>query len=118
MITIAFDYQQKTGTLRMTMDGHAGAGKKGSDLVCASATMLAYTLAQAVQELYRSGLLKRKPRLCLHDGWADIIATPRLLGQAESLMAFWTVQAGARILHSNFPGCVQLTPLRLPEEEG
>lgn len=114
MIHMAFRYQRRCGTLSMTLQGHAGAAKKGEDLVCAGATTLAYTLGQAVQEMYQMGLLRRKPRVCLQEGWAEILATPRATALAEGLMAFWTVQAGAAVLGKSFPEYVQLEPLRIP----
>ena len=42
---------QKNGTVCMEMQGHAMTAPKGADLVCAAATTVAYTLAQAVQFL-------------------------------------------------------------------
>lgn len=32
---------------KLTLKGHAGAGEKGSDIVCSAMTILAYTFAQA-----------------------------------------------------------------------
>ena len=36
---------------RVSLVGHAGSDEKGKDLICASATMLAYTLASYVKKL-------------------------------------------------------------------
>lgn len=35
----------------VTMEGHAGSGEPGNDLVCASASILAYTLATTVKDM-------------------------------------------------------------------
>ncbi|MBO5497246.1 MAG: ribosomal-processing cysteine protease Prp, partial [Oscillospiraceae bacterium] len=36
--------------LRLTLEGHAGAGPRGDDLVCAALSMLAMTLERRVRE--------------------------------------------------------------------
>ena len=110
MIHIAFAYEPGLGSLRMRVQGHAGAAKKGEDLICASASMLAYTLGQAVCMLYEQRMLRRKPRIYIKEGCAEIIASPREGCLAEALMAFWTVQAGALVLSRNYPQFVTLDP--------
>ena len=40
---------------RLTMEGHAQSGEPGHDLVCAAASMLAYTLAANVKALEKTG---------------------------------------------------------------
>ena len=49
MITAKFYLKPSNGSIHMTLKGHAKAAPYGEDLICASATMLAYTVAQAVQ---------------------------------------------------------------------
>jgi uncharacterized protein YsxB (DUF464 family) len=40
----------KNGSFKFSCIGHAGAGEKGSDLVCAGASALAYGLAENVKQ--------------------------------------------------------------------
>lgn len=57
----------------MEISGHAGAGTKGNDLVCAAATILMRTLQAAVQEepaRFMPNILKR-------DGYARIACSPK-----------------------------------------
>lgn len=48
-------YRRKRHTLRVT--GHAYSGKAGEDLVCAAASILAYTYAYAAENAKRDGLV-------------------------------------------------------------
>lgn len=93
--------------------GHAASAPRGEDLICAAATMVAYTAAQAVQFLYEQGKLECPPKICLEDGFASIIAHPRKETRAETMLVFWVAQAGAYVLRCNYPQNVELTPMRL-----
>ena len=77
-------------------------------LVCAAASALAETLAQAVERLYYQGMLRRCPRVELYEGNAEIIALPKARFRKETAMVFWTVQNGIAELASGFPGNVKL----------
>ena len=96
------------GSLHMQALGHAGAGPRGQDLVCAGVSTLAETLAQAVERLYHQGMLRRCPRVELYEGNAEIIAQPKARFRKETAMVFWTVQNGIAELASGFPGNVKL----------
>ena len=61
MIHVEFYRDTKNGSVQMEMQGHAETAPKGQDLVCAAATTVAYTLAQAVQFLYEQDRLLEKP---------------------------------------------------------
>ena len=50
----------KNESIHMTLKGHAESAPYGADLICSAATMLAYTVAQAVQFMYENGKLKKK----------------------------------------------------------
>lgn len=111
MIEAEFFHRASDGSLHMNLRGHAGSAPKGQDLVCAAASMLAYTAAQAVQFLYEQKLLTRKPKISLGDGEAIIIATPAESAMAEAMMVFWTAQAGAHVLSHSYPDCVRIKPM-------
>lgn len=108
MITAKFYTKPSQGSIRMTLKGHAAAAPKGEDLICASATMLAYTVAQAVQFLFEQGHLKKKPKVKIKDGEAAIIATPNEESYAEVLHTFWVAQCGIHVLAHNYPRNVVL----------
>lgn len=113
MITMRFYRNGCDKSLHMEFSGHAGAAPKGEDLVCAAATMLTYTAAQAVQFLYEQGKLRKPPRIVLTDGSACVVATPLPETEAETMMVFWVVQAGAHVLARNYPQNAVLEALRL-----
>lgn len=113
MITARFYFRPDKGSVHMILRGHAGAAPKGEDLVCASASMLAYALGQAVELLYEQGLLARRPRIRIREGSAVIAATPRAGALAETLLTFWVIQAGAYVLCRNFPQYVALEPMEV-----
>ena len=113
MITAKFYQNPSQGSIHMTLKGHANAAPKGEDLVCASATMLAYTVAQAVQFLDEQGMLKKKPKISLKEGSATIIATPTEEGYAMVLHTFWVAQCGIHVLQHNYPQNVQLEHLKV-----
>lgn len=108
MIHVKFFRNTQEGSVQMEMQGHALTAPKGEDLVCAAATTVAYTLAQAVQFLYEQDRLLEKPVIQLVDGYAHILVYPRKCAVAETLMTFWVAQAGAYVLERNYPQAVSL----------
>lgn len=113
MITAKFYVKPENGTIHMEIKGHARAAPKGEDLICASATMLAYTVAQAVQFLWENGKLKKRPKIHITDGRAMVIAMPKEDGYAEALHTFWVAQCGFHVLCHNYPRFVELEPMRV-----
>ena len=110
MISVRF-YQKPSGSIHMTVRGHADAAPKGEDIICSAATMLAYTVAQAMQFMYENEQLKMKPKIHFADGEAVIIATPKEETYAEVLHTFWVAQCGAHVLAHNYPQHVRLDHL-------
>lgn len=113
MIQVRFSVSHDNKVVSMEMKGHAGSAPKGEDLICASATMLAYTAAQAVQFLWENEQLQRKPKIRLEDGKAQIVAIPKEDSAAQVMHAFWVVQCGAHVLAHNYPGHVRLEAMRV-----
>ena len=108
MITARFYQKPSNGSIHMSIKGHAGTAPKGEDLICSAATMLAYTVAQAVQFMHEQGKLKTKPKIHIKDGEATIIATPTEEAYAEILLTFWVAQCGIHVLVHNYPQNVKL----------
>lgn len=110
MIEVRFYQKPEKGSIHMVMKGHSDAAPRGEDLVCAGATTLAYTLAQAVQFL--EDKLAIPPKIEIGEGHARIIATPKEEGLAEVLYAFWFMQCGIHVLCHNYPGRIRLDHFR------
>lgn len=113
MITARFYQKTSNGSIHMTLKGHAEAAPAGEDLICSAATMLAYTVAQAVQFLHEQGKLKKKPKIHIKDGEATIIATPTEDAYAEVLLTYWVAQCGVHVLAHNYPQNVKLEHLTM-----
>lgn len=113
MITVKFYQKPSNGSIHMTLKGHADAAPKGEDLICSAATMLAYTVAQAVQFLQEQDKLKKKPKIRIKEGEATIIATPKDAAYAETLHTFWVAQCGVHVLAHNYPQNVMLEHLKV-----
>ena len=113
MSTVKFYQKPSNGSIHMTLKGHADAAPKGEDLICSAATMLAYTVAQAVQFLQEQDKLQKKPKIRIKEGEATIIATPKDEAYAETLHTFWVAQCGVHVLAHNYPQNVMLEHLKV-----
>ena len=81
----------------------------GHDLICASASILAYTIAHIVITMERHGDLDGDPIVALESG--DAVISIRCKNNdiyAEAAHAFFVVQAGYSLLARNFPQFVEL----------
>ena len=113
MIKIHFWQEKDNGTIHMKVKGHSNTAPKGADLVCASATMLVYTVGQAVTFMYEQGQLAEKPHIKIREGKAVVVAKPKEDYLAEALHTFWVAQCGAHTLASNYPEAVSLNHLKV-----
>ena len=87
---------------RVTVEGHAGSGPVGHDLVCASASALALTLAGNVsymeaQEAVRNVIIK------LDDGNAEIQCTPYRRYKDSVEQIYRAICVGFELLSTKYP---------------
>ena len=108
MIKVSFKRGTENKVIIMSVKGHAGQDNTGHDLVCASASILAYTVAQYLQYVYKRGGLQKKPRIEMKDGDALIIAKPTEEFEGEVLNAFFVAEVGYSLLAHNYPQYVEL----------
>ena len=87
---------------RLTMTGHAGAAEPGQDLVCASASMQAYTLAVNVANMADNGQV-RQPIMNLTDGDAEISCNPKCNLKNTVTLVFDSICAGFELLAHDYP---------------
>ena len=109
MVNVEFFTNKESGSITMKLTGHAGQAKKGEDIVCASASILAYTVAQAIQFMYEEGGLQKKPHIKLEEGDTIIVAKPKPETYAEALHTFFVAQVGYHLLAHNYPQYVSLS---------
>ena len=111
MVKVHFWVDPESKSINMKLKGHANTAPKGQDLVCASATMLVYTVAQAISFMNEQGYLAEKPKIKIREGKASVSAIPKEEYYAEVLHTFWVAQCGAHLLSVNYPEAVSLNHL-------
>ena len=96
--------------LSLRVEGHAGYAEEGEDIVCASASILSYTVAQFVMEAENQGDLKVPPQLKLEKGDMLILCEPKenILRGMEDM--FYFAKMGFVLLEHNYPQYVRLMP--------
>lgn len=87
---------------RLTVTGHAGSAELGHDLVCASASILAYTLAANVANMADNGQV-RQPIIQISDGNTEISCNPRHNLKATVTLVFDSVCVGFQMLAHDHP---------------
>ena len=87
---------------RVTIEGHAKSGEMGHDLVCASASILAYTLAANVINSKSAGYL-RNGLTKMEAGDTEIKCMPRSRYKSTMMMIFDTVCTGFELLAHDYP---------------
>ena len=96
----------KTG-YEVKAKGHAGAGKYGSDIVCAAVSVLMQTLANEVEEAARAGLVVLGA-VAHGEGWMRVEVTPT--HESCDMVEAWVelVQDGLDALAESYPENVEL----------
>lgn len=106
MVNVRF-YINK-GQLCLKVEGHANAGPKGQDVVCAGASVLAATLADTVTLMSAHGELEKDPYIKMDTGHAVIKAKPTVKGRGKLLLAFGVIATGMSAIARNYPGFIAL----------
>lgn len=106
MIKAVISYTSECISLRLS--GHAEAGEAGKDIICASASILAYTVAQTMKFMHYRGDLKKKPHIKLKEGSTIVTAFPTAEAYEEASHTFFVAQLGFELLEHNYPDFVSL----------
>lgn len=96
------------GSLSLSIRGHAGAAEVGQDIVCASASILAYTVAQMVKDYSNADMLEEKPTITLRKGRTDVTCMPKKEYYDEVKHTFCVAQTGLFLLAHNYPQYVDI----------
>ena len=83
-----------------TLDGHAGAGKHGEDIVCAAVSSAAYMTANTVTEI-----IGATADITVDDGYMSVTLTDKIGGCQEILSGF---QLHLQALQEQYPNRVHL----------
>lgn len=115
MITVNLTQDDEKKTLSLRLEGHAGQAEVGQDIVCASATILAYTVAQIVKVMEDHKELTRKPTIKLKKGDIEITCRCKTdISYAEALHTYFVAQVGYSLLAHNYPQYVALNSFGKP----
>ena len=87
---------------RVSVEGHAKSGEKGHDLVCASASILTYTLATLAKNIESAGQI-RFPTIELNEGQALIACKVPSKYKTTVTFAFDAICAGFDLLVQDYP---------------
>lgn len=103
MLTAIFDTNEEERNFSLLLNGHAGAGEVGNDLVCASASILAYTLAYDVEIHEEMGVLDNVV-IRLDEGNSEIKCHCKTKEAYNYLRrAFVVISNGFLLLQSDYP---------------
>jgi uncharacterized protein YsxB (DUF464 family) len=115
MIKVKLSQNDEKKTLSLRLKGHAGQAQVGQDIVCASATMLAYTVAQMVKYMEADDKVTRASTIRLKKGNIEITCHCKTdEGYAEALHTYFVAQVGYSLLAHNYPQYVSLNSLGEP----
>lgn len=109
MIKVTFRTHDATRDLCLTLEGHAGQAVAGNDIVCASASILAYTVAQIVRFMNDDEALVGDPQIVMNSG--DAIIACRCKSDeiyAKVKYAYDFAEVGFALLAHNYPQYVEL----------
>lgn len=88
----------------MEIDGHAGAGEPGRDIVCAAETILMRALVAAVMD----ERTKLRPAVRTRSGYARIQCAPTPRARATCRTMMRTVYTGYELLAQRYPEHVKV----------
>lgn len=94
----------------LEMTGHAGFAAAGKDVVCAAASMLAYTIAFNVWIAGKDGKLESPCEIQMESGNVWISCRPKEAYREEVRLLFAYVQRGYDLLAKYYPDNVVIQP--------
>lgn len=106
MLKVSFEKDEMELTLKI--EGHAGQAEKGHDIVCASCSILAYTVAQLVKNAEELGDLQEPPIVKLESGDALISCIPTKEVYTTILSVYMFAEVGYKLLAHSYPRFVEL----------
>lgn len=98
MIKVVYD----RSATKLTVEGHAHSGEPGHDLVCASASMLVYTLAAFAKNTYKARQTK-KLVVKLDEGDAEVSFKARSRYKVAITLVCDAICGGFELLAKSYP---------------
>lgn len=107
MIKVTFEENEKEGSITLKVKGHSGHSEAGKDIVCAGASILAYTVVQAM--VLCADDFWKEPYVRMEEGDAEITVYPKEARYGEVYHTFYVAEIGYGLLESNYPDHVSVT---------
>ncbi len=108
MIKVTYSKDRDKRECFLRVNGHAGQAEIGKDIVCASASILTYTVAKEIKDMELRGQLAQTPRIELESGDAVIECKAASADAYEEILhTFYVVCIGYRLLAQNYPQYVE-----------
>ena len=93
--------------MELEINGHAGHGKKGKDIVCSAISTLFYTLGEALYE--SAEMLEEAPIFKDEEGEGYLACTPKAECAGTIARTYWTVLVGMEMVARQYPKNVSFT---------
>lgn len=104
MTHIIFDSDESTYRLSLIVKGHADFAERGKDIVCASVSILTYTIAKIVSDMKDCGEIAENSVIKLDNGEAFINAHCRVKESYDELLGvFSTILTGYGLIADEYP---------------
>ena len=87
---------------KLTVEGHANSGEPGHDLICASASILVYTLASFAKNTHKARQNK-KLVIKLNEGHAEVSFKAKPRFKVALTLVCDAICAGFELLARNYP---------------
>ena len=98
MIKAVYDRKEN----KITVEGHAYSGEPGHDLICASASVLIYTIAASVNSMQQNGHVTNA-LINLESGNGTVGCEPLEQIKGAITLIFDSICAGYELLAANYP---------------
>lgn len=91
----------------VSIEGHAGYAAEGADIVCAAASMLAFTLVEAIKNLDKKGMLESFYR-SVYKGSIQLDFTVKEGSKECAEAVIESLACGFALLSDNYPDYVEV----------
>lgn len=106
MITASLIVDEKDRSLSLEVKGHAGQAEIGKDIICASASILLYTVAQEVMDMTRKGEVLSVTNINEGDSTVSCKCKTEE-AYSEAIRVFYFGMVGYQLLAHNYPQFVE-----------
>jgi uncharacterized protein YsxB (DUF464 family) len=104
MMVIKYSNDRDKRECSLRVKGHAGQAELGQDIICASASILAYTVAQELKHMEYHRKLAKSPHIDLRSGDTNIVCCARDDKTYEEMLhTFHVISVGYALLAHNYP---------------